>query len=52
MVHLENRLSKHPHYAIIETQVANLKKLQLYLKKLLSLSVAITVHTVKFECGL
>ena len=27
MVHLKNKLSKHPHYAIIETQVANLEKL-------------------------
>ena len=27
MVHLENRLSKHPHYAIIKAQIANLEKL-------------------------
>ena len=27
MVHLENRLSKHLHYAIIKTQIANLEKL-------------------------
>ena len=27
MVHLENRLSKYLHYAIIEAQIANLEKL-------------------------
>ena len=27
MVHLENRLSKHLHYAIIKAQIANLEKL-------------------------
>ena len=27
MVHLENRLSTHPHYAIIKTQIANLEEL-------------------------
>ena len=27
MVHLENRLSKHLHYAIITVQIANLEKL-------------------------
>ena len=27
MVHLENRLSMHLHYAIIKTQIANLEKL-------------------------
>ena len=26
MVHLENRLSTHLHYAIIKTQIANLEK--------------------------
>ena len=27
MVHLENRLSEHLHYAIIKAQIANLEKL-------------------------
>ena len=27
MVHLENRLSKHLHYAIVKAQIANLEKL-------------------------
>ena len=52
MAYLENRLSTYPHYVIIKIQIANLGKLTAYLKKLLSLSVVTTVHTVKFERGL
>ena len=52
MVHLENRLSTHLHYAIIKAQIANLEKLTDLSEEAVSLSVVTTVHTAKFEHGL
>ena len=40
MVHLENRLSTHLHYAIIKAQIANLEKL-----------TALTEEAVKLICS-
>ena len=40
MIHLENKLSTHLHYAVIKTQIANLEKL-----------TALSEEAVKLICG-